>query len=55
MCYDDAATECNGTEVLNVATARECCLGDGYWFNDTAGQCHQCIGKHVLVSMHKPY
>ena len=49
MCYDIAATDCNGTAVVNVTTARDCCLGDGYWFSDAAGQCHQCIGKQMLV------
>jgi len=32
MCYENAATDCNGTAVPNVTTARDCCLGDGYWF-----------------------
>jgi len=51
MCYDNATTDCNGTAVLNVTTARECCLGDnGFWFDDEDGQCHQCIGTQMLVS-----
>ena len=49
MCYDNAATHCNGTAVLNVSTASDCCLGAGYWFDDEAGTCHQCIGKQMLV------
>jgi len=49
MCYDNAATDCNGTAVLNVSTASDCCLGAGYWFDDEAGMCHQCIGKQMLV------
>ena len=55
VCYDNAATDCNGTEIPNVITARNCCLGDGFWFHDVDGGCHQCIGKHLLVSMHKLY
>ena len=49
MCYDNAATDCNGTAVPNVTNARDCCLGDGYWFDDEDGQCHQCIGKQKLM------
>jgi len=49
MCYDNAATDCNGSAVVNLTTAMECCLSDGYWFDDEVGQCHQCIGKQMLV------
>ena len=49
MCYDNTATDCNGTGVVNVTTASDCCLGAGYWFDDEAGTCHQCIGKQILV------
>ena len=51
MCYNNAATYCNGTAVLNVTTARDCCLGDGFWFNDENGQCHQCIGKQMQTML----
>ena len=50
MCYDNAPTDCNGTAVPNVTTARDCCLGNGFWFDDEEGDCHQCIGKQMLVS-----
>jgi len=45
-CYDNPAANCNGGNVAGVNTARECCLGDGYWFQDpNLGGCRQCIGK----------
>jgi len=45
-CHDNTAPNCRGNEVTGVSTARECCLGDGYWFQDpNLGGCRQCIGK----------
>jgi len=45
-CYDNAADNCTGNMTTGVSSARECCLGDGYWFEDPSlGGCRQCIGE----------
>jgi len=45
-CYDNAAANCGGNVVIGVSTAQDCCLGDGYWFEDPRfGGCLQCIGE----------
>ena len=32
--------------VTGVSTGQDCCLGDGYWFEVSQGQCFQCIGEY---------
>ena len=45
-CWDNATTNCGGNEVTGVSTAEDCCLGDGFWFQDpNLGGCVQCIGE----------
>jgi len=44
-CYDNAAANCGGNVVTGVSTTLDCCLGNGYWFQDTNLGCMQCIGE----------
>ena len=46
QCYGEG-TDCAGVALLDTATAEECCLGDGFWFDDGEG-CIQCIGMSSL-------
>jgi len=47
-CYDNAAENCGGNVIPGVST-RDCCLGDGFWVNQTNGECVQCIGKYCIL------
>ena len=51
QCFADGAN-CGGAALPDTATAQECCLGDGFYFND--GSCSQCIGMSGLYSIHIP-
>ena len=45
-CYDNAATNCGGNVItVGVSNASDCCLGDGFWFRVSQGQCVRCIGE----------
>ena len=46
LCSAEGAA-CTGAALPDTATAEECCLGDGFWFNDGDG-CMQCIGMLCL-------
>jgi len=47
-CYDNAAANCGGNVIPGMST-RDCCLRDGFWVNQTNGECVQCIGKYVVI------
>ena len=46
QCFADGANS-GGAALPSTASAEECCLGDGFWFNDGSG-CMQCIGMSGL-------
>ena len=52
QCFAEGAA-CTGPTLPNTTTAEECCLGDGYWYDDGSG-CMDCIGMLGLLYMLKP-
>ena len=49
QCFAQGAA-CSGAALPDAATAKECCLGDGYWYND-GSDCKQCIGMLGLYML----
>jgi len=36
--------------ISGVSTHQDCCLGNGYWFQDRAnGDCEQCHGEQSAI------
>ena len=54
LCFDNGPPGCNPAAALpNTATAEECCVGDGFWY-DNGGGCVQCIGMSSVGSLLVP-